>query len=299
MKANFFKDIDSSTEYGMEELVGEFYDNRLYTAKDLGITSRTLSYWKEKKVLTWFEPHKTARFNLLEAAWLCVLKFLQRVGLSIELMRELTRHFIDEALEKDLAHSLIKEEIKRLKQRGEENSLTCMRLSETLKKKSSMDKLRNELNHFTQLTKYALISKAECGIIIDANRRAYGYTENTFSNPDNLAYLFSGFNIIIPLKPILIDLIVIDFTKGAYNFPVLSRDESIIIREMRRADTENIIVKKKGTETLIKVAKATEKSSEELARKIMDGEFDGWDNVTTSKRDKTKWFVVQEKKLKK
>jgi DNA-binding transcriptional MerR regulator len=299
MRAKFSYDGDLSTDLGMEELMSELYDHRLFTAKDLDIPSRTVSYWKEKEVLTWFPPHKTARFNVLEAAWLLVLRFLQNAGLSIELMKSLTNYFIDEPVNQNLAEKLIKDELKKIVIKTEEDFIKSHRLSYILKSKKNLEQLRREMNYFTQLVKYALISKSQCGIIIDGAKKAYSYTESTFMNPDNLTGLLSNFNIIVPLKPILTELITIDFNKGSYSFPVLSIDENIIIREMRRSDTDNIEIRKMGKVIKIKVATATEVSNEELAHKLMNGSFDGWDKVETSKRDKTKWFVIKKKTIKK
>lgn len=297
MKADFITKIDFNTDFGLEMLMAEVFDNRFFTARDLAISSRTISYWKRTGVLTWFPPHKTGRFSFMEAAWLCVLKFLQRAGLSIELMKKLTARFIDEPIEQNMAEKLIKRELQQLKKKGEEKSLRAVRLNETLNSKEDMDKLRRELNHFTGLIQIAIKTRMPCGIIISHSGEPYRFDGETFNNKENLLYLVSQFHIIVPLMPILTDLITIEFDKNNYDFPLLSPDEKLVLREIRRGDVDSIVVEKNEKKINVKVVKQNEINSRELAEKIMDGSLNGWDGISISNRNNDTWYIKRQKKL--
>lgn len=299
MKADFINKIDFNTDFGLDMLMVELFDNRFFTARDLAISSRTISYWKGTGVLTWFPPHKTGRFSFMEAAWLCVLKFLQGAGLSIELMKKLTARYIDEPIEQNLAATLIHQELKQLTEKGEGKSLRAIRFQECLDSKSDMDKLRREINYFTGLIQRAIKTKMPCGIVIKHNKEPFSFTGDTFNDKENLLYLISEFHIIIPLNPILTELLTIEFNKNHYDFPMLSQDEKLVLREIRRDDVENIVIKKNKKSFSVKISKGKEENSKELAAKIMDGSFDGWDNVSAEKRNNTKWYIKKEKNIKK
>lgn len=297
MKADFINDIDFSTDFGLETLMSELYDNRLFTAKDLNISSRVISYWKETKVLTWFPPHKTARFNFMEAAWLGVLKFLQRAGLSIELMRKITAELIDEPIAKNLATELIQAELRKLSEKGEDDSLRAIRLRECLNSKSDMDKLHREMNYFTGLVQYAIKTKMPCGIIINQDKEIRTFFGDTFNQKDNLVHLISEFNIIIPMKPILTDLIMIEFNRNNYDFPVLSTDEKIVIKEIRRNDVENIEIKKNKERISLKITKGKELDNRELAEMLMNGDLNGWKGINITSRNEGSWYIKKSKTI--
>ncbi len=248
MKADFIGKIDFSTDYGLEMLMAELFDNRFFTAKDLAISSRTISYWKETKVLTWFPPHKTGRFSFMEAAWLGVLKYLQKAGLSIELMKKVTATFIDEPIAQNRAEKLIKAELRKLKKEGKEKSLRATRLKESLNSETDMVKLRREMNDFTGLVQVAIKTRMPCGIIINHAGKPYTYNGDTFNRKENLEYLVSEFHIIIPLTPILTELISIEFNKNNYDFPMLSQDEKMVLREIRRDDVDSLVIEKNKKE---------------------------------------------------
>lgn len=298
MKADYINTIDLSTEFGVETLMAELYDNRFFTAKDLNISSRTISYWKETQVLTWFPPFKTGRYSFMEAAWLCVLKFLQKAGLSIELMKKLTVKYIDEPFKQNLAEKLIKNELRQLKIKGEEKSLRAVRLNECLNSKTDMVKLRREMNAFTGLIQKAIRTRQPCGIIINYSGDATTYDGKIFNEKETLVHLLSQFHIVIPLMPILTELISIEFDKNYYEFPMLTPDEKLVLREMRREDVNSVTVDKNNKKINIKVTKEGEINSRGLAEKIMNGSLNGWDGISISNRNNDTWYIKRQKKIK-
>lgn len=297
MKADHINTIDLTTEFGVETLMAELYDNRFFTAKDLNISSRTISYWKETQVLTWFPPFKTGRYSFMEAAWLCVLKFLQKAGLSIELMKKLTVKYIDEPFRQNLAEKLIKNELRQLKIKGEEKSLRAVRLKECLNSRTDMEKLRREMNDFTGLIQKAIRTRQPCGIIINQSGEPATYDGSTFNEKENLVHLLSQFHIVIPLMPILTELISIEFDKNNFDFPLLTPDEKLVLREIRREDVNSLIIDKNKMKLTIKVTKEGEINSRQLAEKIMNGSLNGWDGISVSNRNKDTWYIKRTKKI--
>ena len=78
----------------------KLHSERYLLPKHLGISSRKVTYWKERIILPFFTKDKHAKMNISEAVWLFVINELTTLGIDSERLA---------ALAKDVWHNPIKE----------------------------------------------------------------------------------------------------------------------------------------------------------------------------------------------
>ncbi len=81
--------------------VSEIISKRYITTKHLNLTSRQVSYWKDKNILPFFEKSAHSKMNIPMATWLYVVRELSSLGINSKKLADLAKEVWEKPIQDD------------------------------------------------------------------------------------------------------------------------------------------------------------------------------------------------------
>lgn len=137
---------------------GETFYEKYILPKELGVSSRQVSYWRKNKVIPYFFQidQKHGRMNIPEAVWLMIVKDLTDMGISTQKIKILTYNVWEVPKGNKYADQVILKNINSTRSGLSEMAKSI--LTYQLKDEMVMNTLREEINHFTDMLKSCVIN---------------------------------------------------------------------------------------------------------------------------------------------
>ena len=73
------------------QIIEQLISQRTIAPKHLNITSRQVSYWKEKKILPFFDKSAHSKMNIPMATWMFIVRELSELGINTQKLANLAR----------------------------------------------------------------------------------------------------------------------------------------------------------------------------------------------------------------
>ncbi len=211
------------------EFGASFYE-KFILPKDLGISSRQVSYWRKEKVIPYFFGihQKHGRMNIPEAIWMMIINELKEIGISLSKLKILSYKVWNVPKDNKYADQTILKHINSPK--SGLSDVAKQILKEQLKDEMVMDTLREELNQYTDMLKSCITNVRQPHFMVYSPLS----NEQVFLNNDNeqflkLASLSFKYPIIsIPILDKLSKIISIDLNIKNKDLKYLSYIENQI-----------------------------------------------------------------------
>ena len=274
--------------------IGETLSNKKFLPKDLNISSRQINYWKERKIVPFFEKEKKGFMNMAEALWLMIINELSNVGIDSKKLEKLSydvwkKPFHDKYADKVLEFHLNKkgdslnDEDKGWLKHFLENELVMN------------DVFRRVINPFTDCIKDSLISNRTLySFIYCPNKEEFIFSKSGLQLNSDLNNIFYGETIIsIPFLPHLSKLIGLEIDKINDDIEYLTNVENIIRRTLvyDKPKLMEIEVLVDGNKKICKITES-HKKSEELANFFLNTKLPNGSKVTIETRSQGNYKVT-------
>lgn len=274
--------------------IGKTLDNKRFLPKDINISSRQINYWKERKIVPFFEKEKKGFMNMAEALWLMLINELSNIGIDSKKLEKLSydvweKPFYDKYADKVFEFHLNK--------KGDSLSDEDKGwLKHFLENEHIMvDVFRRVINPFTDCIKDSIISNRTLySFIYCPNKEEFIFSKSGLLLNSDLNNIFYGETVIsIPFLPHLSKLIGLEIDKINNDIEYLTNVENIIRRTLiydkpKLMEIEVLIDGEK------KVCKITEshKKSEELANFFLNTRLPNGSKVTIETRSQGNYKVT-------
>jgi len=206
--------------------IGKLFSEKYILPRHLNITSRQVNYWKERKVLPFFEKEKHGKMNIPEAVWLYTINELTKLGIDTQRLAQLAKDVWDKPREEKYLDSLIKNELNRKVNRLDHvliNSLKGMLDDEELMKTT-----RTQNNPFTDAIKASIyIEKAPSSLLYFPNTGEHTFIIGDITPSLKLNSLMNQeTSICIPLIGFIKKIVTIEFEMIKGDLGYLSQIEN-------------------------------------------------------------------------
>lgn len=274
--------------------IGETLDNKRFLPKDINISSRQINYWKERKIIPFFEKEKKGFMNMAEALWLMIINELSKIGIDSKKLEKLSYDIWEKPFYEKYADKVFEYH---LNKKGDSLSNEDKGwLKHFLENEHIMvDVFRRVINPFTDCIKDSLISNRTLySFIYCPNKEEFIFSKSGLQLNSDLNNIFYGETIIsIPFLPHLSKLIGLEIDKINDDIEYLTNVENIIRRTLvydkpKLMEIEVLVDGKK------KICKITEshKKSEELANFFLNTKLPNGSKVTIETRSQGNYKVT-------
>jgi hypothetical protein len=234
---------------------------------DLGITSRQVTYWKNRKIFPFLTKEKRGLMNIPEALWLLIINELSNIGLDSKKLTRLSYDVWVKPYFEKYADQIFKKELTNNKYLNNEDKSW---LEHYLQNDFIMESaFRKEINPFTDSIKTCLINKGNIvSLLYCPKKEEYCFNFNNIGLTSDLNNLFFGETLItIPLIPLLSKLIGIEIDKSTLDLDYLSAIENHIRRILffDRPKFMEIALQEDGNHKIYTITEE-HKKGEELAK---------------------------------
>lgn len=257
------------------ELLIPLLSEAIYTAKDIGLSSRNANHWRQKGLLFQSNDEKvaktTAKFSLSEAIWIRAMQYMRNFGLSIsdlstikkQIFEGLSLISLDE--NKKLWMATLKEE---LIKGGASTDNVELFMTKVDKEGLESMFMNNNLNYnpFEFLIVEALLNRNECGILIlnGEKKEVTIWFDGIQEKHSEFSELLKMTHVYISFKQIFSELAV---DGVLLNNNLLNDKELQILEALRKGNLKEVVVSaKKGKPYTIKV---TSKEEEHIVAKLL------------------------------
>ncbi len=216
--------MDKQTYIQFGELL---YDRRILL-KNLKVPSRRVTYWKEKKILPFFEDQKHGRMNIPEAIWLLIIQELSDIGINTKRLAQLAHNVWQKPKDEKYADKIINEHIKSNRTDLDENSKAI--LKNQLSDELLINTLREELNPYTDMLKSCILQvNLPHSLIYIPNTGEHYFSLNSNELLIKLNSLYSKHSLVcIPILDKLSKIISFDFNSKQKELKYLTDIENQI-----------------------------------------------------------------------
>lgn len=274
--------------------IGKTLDNKGFLPKDINISSRQINYWKERKIVPFFEKEKKGFMNMAEALWLMIINELSNIGVDSKKLEKLSYDVWEKPFYQKYADKVFEFH---LNKKGDSLSDEDKGwLKHFLENEHIMvDAFRRVINPFTDCIKDSLISNRTLySFIYCPNKEEFIFSKSGLQLNSDLNNIFYGETIIsIPFLPHLSKLIGLEIDKINDDIEYLTNVENIIRRTLvydkpKLIEIEVLVDGKK------KICKITEshKKSEELANFFLNTKLPNGSKVTIETRSQGNYKVT-------
>ena len=191
--------------------IGSLLSERYVLPKHLGISSRQVSYWKEKIVLPFFAKEKHARMNIPEAVWLFVVDQLNGMGIDSTRLAGLAKDVWDKPRHEDFLEKKLETFLSR------KDRLVTSEVKDKVKQIASdellLTELRKEYNPFTDVVVDSiLLNKNPMSMFYFPTTGEHHFSSGDKQLPIKLLSLMDSVPFIcIPIMPMIKKIVAIEF----------------------------------------------------------------------------------------
>lgn len=212
----------------MEDIIdiGKLLSNRYITPKHLNISSRKVSYWKERKILPFFEEQKHGKMNVPMAVWLFIISELSDLGID---SKKLTKLAFD-VWNPEAGEHLFENKIDQVLTRNDLDENTKDKFLAMKDDKLIKSTMGQEHNKFTDAVVDALFIKNSPinFFYLPKSDKHYSSTADKSLSLKLLTLMDSEPFICIPLMPLIMKVVTVDFSVVKRDIEYLSSIENQI-----------------------------------------------------------------------
>ncbi len=274
--------------------IGETLSNKKFLPKDLNISSRQINYWKERKIVPFFEKEKKGFMNMTEALWLMIINELSNIGIDSKKLEKLSydvwkKPFHDKYADKVFEFHLNKKG----DSLSEEDKGWLKHFLEN--EHIMVDVFRRVINPFTDCIKDSLISNRTLySFIYCPSKEEFIFSKSGIQLNSDLNNVFYGETIIsIPFLPHLSKLVGLDIERQKNDIEYLNNIENIIRRTLvyDKPKLMEIEVFEDGNKKICKITES-HKKSEDLANFFLNTKLPNGSKVTIETRSQGNYKVT-------
>ncbi len=254
--------------------LGQFLSEMNIIPSDLGVSSRQVTYWKDRKIFPFLTKEKRGKMNIPEALWMLIINELSNIGIDTKKLTQLSYEVWVKPFYDKYADEVFKKELTLNKELTQENKDW---LNHYLQNDFIMDSVfRKEINPFTDAIKTCLYNKGNIvSFLYCPKRDEHCFNFNNIELTSNMNNLFYGETIIsIPIVPLLAKVIGVDIKNATTDLDYLTSVENQI-RRIVHFDAPKlleIVLEEDGKPKLYKITEA-HKNPQELSRFFLDNKL--------------------------
>lgn len=246
--------------------LGQLLGEMTIISTDLGVSSRQVSYWKDKKIFPFLTKEKKGLMNIPEALWLLVINELSTIGVDSKKLTRLSYDVWVKPYYEKYADKVFKQEYASNKTLSKEDKDWLMHY---LENEFIMETVfRKEINPFTDAIKTCLKNKGNViSFLYCPKKDEYCFNFNNIELTSNLNNLYYGETIIsIPIMPLLSKVIGVEMKDSEKDLNYLTSLENQIRRIVYfdKPKLLEIVVEADGENTIYKITEG-HKNTEELS----------------------------------
>lgn len=197
---------------------------------DLGVSSRQVSYWKDRKIFPFLTKEKKGLMNIPEALWLLIINELSNIGVDSKKLTRLSYEVWAKPYYEKYADTIFKKEISDNKYLNKEDKGWLEHFLET---EFVMDTVyRREINPFTDAIKTCLMNRGNVISLLYCPRKdEHHFNFNNIELTSNLNNIYYKESVIsIPIIPLLSKVIGADMKDSQKDLNYLTSLENQIRR---------------------------------------------------------------------
>lgn len=246
--------------------MGSLLSEKNILGSDLGVSSRQITYWKDRKIFPFLTKEKKGMMNVPEALWMLIINELSTVGIDSKKLTQLSYEIWVKPYYDKYADKVFRNELTLNENLSKENKEW---LNHYLENDFIMDSIfRKEINPYTDAIKTCLKNKGNVvSFLYCPKKDVHCFNFNNLQLTSSMNNLFYGETIIsIPIFPLLAKVIGLDIKSSNNDLDYLTSLENQIRRIVHfdKPKLLEIVLEGKSSPKLYKITEA-HKKPEELA----------------------------------
>lgn len=263
--------------------------------------SNTLPYWRKYKLIPFIPTGIKFDVSFAQLFWLRILDILRSFSYTVKNTEKICNYFFKDAYDSDLPRRNLENYLSYLKSQkslSQKQQNDVVALENMVYDERLMYVLKFDVNYLTNLINFSLINQQPAGIYIFNNGEVMEHIGKEYFNHKGLELDIREPHIYISIDKILEEFIRNKEIEKLLLPQILSDDEEMVIKELRRNNVEELLIRKEGsiiTHINTKDSKIiTGKLAQEIMVKLGMGNYE---EVTLNTRDeKTLIFKKNKKK---
>lgn len=244
--------------------LGQLLNEMTIIPTDLGVSSRQVSYWKDRKIFPFLTKEKKGLMNIPEALWLLIINELSNVGVDSKKLTRLSYEVWVKPYYEKYADTIFKQEISNNKALKKEDKNW---LEHFLENDFVMDTVfRKEINPFTTAIKTCLKNRGDIiSLLYCPKKDEHCFNFNNIELTSKLNNLYYRETIIsIPIIPLLSKIIGAEMKDSKNDLNYLSSLENQIRRIVffDKPKLLEIIIEKNGKPKIHKITEGHKNPTE-------------------------------------
>ncbi len=231
---------------------------------DLGVSSRQVSYWKDRKIFPFLTKEKKGLMNIPEALWLLIINELSNIGVDSKKLTRLSYEVWMKPYYEKYADTLLKEELANNTDLKKEDKDWLKHFLET---EFIMDSVfRREINPFTTAIKTCLKNRGNMiSLLYCPSKDEHCFNFNNIELTSKLNNLYYRETIIsIPIIPLLSKVIGAEMKDSKNDLNYLTSLENQIRRIVffDKPKLLEIVLEEEGNKTTHRITEGHKNAAE-------------------------------------
>ncbi|MEY4964130.1 MAG: hypothetical protein RLZZ323_1449 [Bacteroidota bacterium] len=244
--------------------IGELLSEMTIVREGLGVSSRQVSYWKDRKIFPFLTKEKKGLMNIPEALWLLIINELSNIGVDSKKLTRLSYEVWAKPYYEKYADTIFKKEISNNKTLKKEDKDWLKHFLET---EFVMDSIyRREINPFTDAIKTCLMSRGNViSLLYCPKKDEHCFNFNNIELTSKLTNIYYKESIIsIPIIPLLSKVIGADMKDSKNDLNYLTSLENQIRRIVffDKPKLLEIVLEAEGKNTTHKITEGHKNAAE-------------------------------------
>jgi hypothetical protein len=244
--------------------LGQLLGEMTIIPTDLGVSSRQVSYWKDRKIFPFLTKEKKGLMNIPEALWLLIINELSNIGVDSKKLTRLSYEVWMKPYYEKYADTLLKEELANNTDLKKEDKDWLKHFLET---EFIMDSVfRREINPFTTAIKTCLKNRGNMiSLLYCPSKDEHCFNFNNTELTSKLNNLYYRETIIsIPIIPLLSKVIGAEMKDSKNDLNYLTSLENQIRRIVffDKPKLLEIVLEEEGNKTTHKITEGHKNAAE-------------------------------------
>ena len=260
----------------------------------------TLPYWRKNELIPFIPKGIKFDISFAQLFWLRILDILRSFSYTVKNTKKVCDYFYKDAYNSDLPKKNLANYLSFLKKQDPltEKQLNDIELLQNMiYDENLMYVLKFDINYLTNLINFSLINQQPAGVYIFNNGDVLEHLGMDYFNHNDLQLDIRNPHIYISVDKILEEFIRNDDLENVLLPQILSDDEAMVIKELRKDNIDELLIKKDGTIITQINTKSTKTLTGSLAANVkVNLGMGNYEEVTLITRDEKTLIFKKNKK---
>ena len=230
---------------------GRLYEEGHFSYNDVGVPSKTFTYWKSRGLMDFLGKGKWGRLSFMQLTWVKFLETLRQLNVPVLTMQQLYEGLFTDAVKNKLVYQKLDQKTNELKLKimsgtaSNDESYVYQSLEASLKNKEWMDILNSESSYFFEFIAHCIYTNEQVDCLLHRDGTAHFYmvkqelenSESTYHHKKLEPHLYININQM--LSEMIPDRLQAEFIKTDDK---IDKREQEVLKQLRNKNVKTVTI---------------------------------------------------------